>query len=118
LSGRNGMDFYDSAATKLADDLYVMFPSAFYTADKPGTVRPHMAVSRDGKKVERVGREPVLPAEAGAFDNTALYMAPGVPGNRPGTYWFYHLGYRTGHHQNYEPKGGGVGRFLLVVDKD
>lgn len=52
----------------------------------------------------------------GSFDSTTIYVAPAVPGDRPGTYWFYYVGYKTGHHVNYEPKAGGIGRFLLVVD--
>ncbi len=113
-----GMHFYNNAATKLAKDLYVMFPSAFYAAEKVGPVRPHMAVSHDGKSYHRVGRDVVLPMDADSFDSTAIYVAPGVPGDRPGTYWFYYVGYRTGHHVQYERMAGGVGRFLLVVDEE
>jgi len=113
-----GMDFYDSAATKLAGNLYVMFPSAFYTKEKDGPVRPHMAVSRNGKDFQRVGRNPVLPMGRGSFDSTTIYVATAVPGDRPGTYWFYYVGYKTGHHVNYEPKGGGIGRFCLLVDEE
>ena len=52
------MHFYNSAATKLVDGLYVMFPSAFYTDSQ--TVFPHAALSRDGKAFQRVGRHPIL----------------------------------------------------------
>jgi dienelactone hydrolase len=113
-----GMHFYNNAATKLAKDLYVMFPSAFYTKEKDGPVRPHMALSRNGKDFQRVGRDPVLRMGRGSFDSTTIYVAPGVPGDRPGTYWFYYVGYKTGHHVNYEPKAGGIGRFLLLVDEE
>ncbi len=111
----DGMDFYNSATAKLAENLYVMFPSGFY---RDHTVRPHMAVSRDGKNFQRVGREPLLPLGAdGAFDAKQIYVAPGaVPGEQPGTYWFYYNGYHKDHRGPWN-KDGGLGRFLLVVDQ-
>ena len=145
------LHFYNSAATKLADGLvpseveglYVMFPSAFYTGD--GTVRPHLAVSRDGRNFQRAGREgtpiptnregppnatvrvwgphwgpPLLEPGAG-FDDKGLYVAPGaIPGPRPGSWWFYYVGTRTKHDDNV-PKNvryeGGYGRFLLALER-
>ena len=110
------MHFYNSAATKLQEDLYVMFPSGFYTGDQ--TVRPHLAVSRDGKTFERVSRDVALPlGAAGTFDSKSIYVMPGaIPGDKPNTYWFYYAGYDIGH--NGEPKySGGYGRFLLTVEE-
>ena len=133
------LHFYNSAATKgdpnpeasglgtpLADGLvpseveglYVMFPSAFYTSD--GTVRPHLAVSRDGRNFQRAGHKPLLEPGAG-FDDKGLYVAPGaIPGPRPGSWWFYYVGTRTKPDDNV-PKSiryeGGYGRFLLALER-
>jgi hypothetical protein len=110
------MHFYNSAATKLKEGLYVIFPSAFYTGDQ--TVRPHMGVSRDGRTFERVGRDVVLPLGApSTFDSKSIYVFPGaIPGDKPNTYWFYYDGYDIGH--NGEPKyAGAYGRFLLTVEE-
>ena len=113
-----GMDFYNPAAAKLADDLYVMFPSGFYSLEKDQTVRPHMAVSRDGKNFQRVGRDVVLPlGGSGSFDSKSIYVSPGaIPGDSPGTYWFYYQGFNVGHNGP-QKMAGGTGRFLLVVEK-
>ena len=110
------MHFYNSAATKLKENLYVIFPSAFYTGDQ--TVRPHLAMSRDGKTFERVSRDVALPlGAAGTFDSKSIYVMPGaIPGDKPNTYWFYYAGYDIGH--NGKPKySGGFGRFLLTVEE-
>jgi hypothetical protein len=110
------MHFYNSAATKLKKHLYVMFPSGFYTGDQ--TVRPHLAVSRDGKTFERASHDVALPLGAqGTFDSKAIYVSPGaIPGDKPNTYWFYYDGYDIGH--NGKPKySGGTGRFLLTVEE-
>ncbi|MCG3149541.1 MAG: hypothetical protein PCFJNLEI_03004 [Verrucomicrobiae bacterium] len=108
------MQFYNSAATKLREGLYVMFPSGFYIDDQ--TVRPHLAVSCDGKNFERVGRAVALPlGAAGAFDSQSIYVAPGaIPGPESDTYWFYYAGY-TIRHDGQPDYAGGVGRFLLTV---
>jgi hypothetical protein len=110
------MHFYNSAATKLKDGLYVMFPSAFYTdAD---VVRPHAAFSSDGRKFERVGREPVMDFGT-VFDTKGIYVAPGAtPGDEPGTYWFYYDGTNINHDQTRPDSvhcDGGLGRFLAVI---
>jgi hypothetical protein len=110
------LQFYNSAATKLKKHLYVMFPSGFYTGNQ--TVRPHLAVSRDGKTFERVGRDVAVPLGAeGSFDSKSIYVHPGaIPGDQPNTYWFYYGGYDIGH--DGKPKySGGYGRFLLTVEK-
>ena len=110
------LQFYNSAATKLKKHLYVLFPSGFYTGDQ--TVRPHLAVSRDGKTFERVGRDVVLPLGApGAFDSKMIFVHPGaIPGDRPHTYWFYYGGYDIGH-DGKAKYSGGYGRYLLTVEE-
>jgi hypothetical protein len=109
------LHFYNSAATKLRDDLYVMLPSAFYTAD--GTVRPHLAVSGDGVSFTRVGRTPLLEPGPG-FDSQGLYVAPGaMPGPVADSWWFYYVGTATKHDRSVDSEigyEGGFGRFLLV----
>ncbi len=116
------LNFYNSAATKLRDGAYVMFPSAYYSATigqstREGTVVPHMAVSTDGRTWERIGREPTIPLGKG-FDNKSIYVGPGaVPGDRPGTWWIYYAGSQTGHddkHASMVRRIGGIGRFLVV----
>lgn len=108
------LHFYNSAATRLRDDLYVLFPSAFFTGDQ--TVRPYLAASRDGRRFERIGREAFLPLGAeNAFDSRSIYVAPGaVPGDKPGTWWIYYIGLAIGHDGKPE-RAGGYGRFLLEV---
>src|SRR4051794_36073386 len=67
------LHFYNSAASKLRDGLYIMFPSGFTKGDD--LVRGHMALSHDGLKWERVGRGPVLDLGK-SFDRCGLYVAP------------------------------------------
>ena len=118
-------DFYNSAATKLKDNLYVMFPSAFYSinngASGPGaeTVVPHMAVSTNGRDFIKVGHAPAVPlgTQTGSFDRGSIYVGPGfVPGPRPDTYWFHYVGNTARHNEvlvgTYK---GGLGRFLLTI---
>jgi hypothetical protein len=107
------MQFYNSAATRLKDALYVMFASAFYT--ESGRVVPHLAVSADGRAWERLGREPRLPLGRG-FDSMGIYVGPGaVPGDKPDTWWMYYGGYTNGHDVITHHMGG-IGRFLLVLE--
>ena len=107
---------YNSAATKLRDDLYLMLPSGFFT--KNGTVLVYAALSRDGKHFCRVGRTPILGLGKG-FDKTGIYVAPGaIPGEKPDTYWFYYEGTAVPHDENKPTKvhsDGGIGRFLLNI---
>lgn len=110
-----GMDFYSNAATKLADDLYVMFPEAFYATDQ--TIRCHLAWSRDGVHFARYGRKPVVDLGPD-FDSGMVIVNPGaVPGDAPNTWWFYYFG--TPRKHNVPPAkvgyAGGMGRFLLVT---
>jgi hypothetical protein len=112
-----GMQFYTNAATKLADQLYVMFPAGFYTKNQ--TVRSHLAYSRDGVHFTRVGREPVVDLGK-TFDSKGVYVLPGaVPGDKPNTWWFYYFG-TTVEHDSSNPNDthndGGLGRFLLVLE--
>ena len=113
-----GLNLYNSAATKLMDSVYVMFPSVYDA--KTGIVVPHMAASTDGRAWVRVGREPKLPLGA-AFDSKSIYVCPGaVPGDKPGTWWMYYSGYSAGHDDKYESliqRQGGIGRFLLVLEE-
>ncbi len=111
-----GMQFYTSAATKLRDDLYVMFPAAFYTKEQ--TVRSHLAWSRDGVHFTRYGREPVVDLGT-AFGTMGIYVMPGaIPGELPNTWWFYYSATDIEH--DADPvgvkAGGGIGRFLLVME--
>ena len=109
--------FYNSAATRLTDSVYVMFPSAYYA--KTGIVVPQMAVSTDGRSWDRMGREP-RPPLGRVFDNKSIYVGPGaIPGDRANTWWIYYAGYTKGHDDKYESliqRMGGVGRFLLVLE--
>jgi len=112
------MHFYNSATTKLRDNLYLMFPSGFFTHD--GTVVVYSAFSRDGKQFSRLGRTPLLGLGSG-FDRTGIYVAAGaIRGKKPGTYWIYYGGTAVPHDDSTPTKvhyDGGVGRFLLrVVD--
>jgi hypothetical protein len=107
---------YNSAATKLRDDLYLMLPSGFFT--KTGKVLAYAAFSRDGKHFQRLGRSPLLGLGKG-FDSKGMYVAPGaIPAAEPNTYWFYYEG-TASPHDGYVPSkihyDGGIGRFLLKV---
>jgi hypothetical protein len=112
---RSDMQFYNSATAKLKDNLYLMFPSGFFTKD--GTVLVYAAYSRNGKQFFRLGHTPLLGLGKG-FDKTGIYVCAGaIPGEKPGTYWIYYFGTATlhdatpaSHHFN-----GGLGRFLLKV---
>lgn len=111
-----GMQFYTSAATKLRDDLYVMFPAAFYTKNQ--TVRSHLAWSRDGIHFTRYGREPVVDLGT-TFGAMGIYVMPGAtPGDLPNTWWFYYSATDIEH--DADPAGvkagGGIGRFLLAME--
>ncbi len=108
------IQFYNSAATKLKDDLYVMFPSAFDT--KKDMVTVHAAWSRDGKKFQRIGRDTVL-ANGTGFDSLGMYVGPGaVPGPKKDSWWFYYVG-TSAHHDHPDPArtNGGLGRFLVTL---
>ncbi len=114
------MDFYNNACTRIKEDLYVMFISAFYKTE--GVIRVLGAWSRDGRSFQRLGRKPLLDLGEG-FDSKVLYVAPGaVPGPRPDTYWFYYLGQAAKHDDNVPGKvhhGAGIGRFLVeILDGD
>jgi hypothetical protein len=108
--------FYNSAATRLRAQLYLMFPAVFTVDD--GMVRLHAAYSRDGRKFRRMGRGPLVGLGQG-FDRAGLYAAPGaVPAGRPNTWWFYYLGLSTRHDESQPGKtrsDGGIGRLLVRV---
>ncbi len=110
------LHYYNSAAVKLQDSLYVTFPSVYDA--QTGIVIPHLAVSRDGRQWSPVSEVPGLSLGRG-FDGKSIYVGPGaVPGDRPGSWWVYYSGYRTGHDDAFKSKVqhlGGVGRFLLVL---
>jgi hypothetical protein len=113
---RSDMHFYNSATTKLKDNLYLMFPSCYF--QKTETVTVCAAFSRDGKQFCRLGRTPLLGLGKG-FDKTCIYVAAGAtPGENPGTYWVYYGGTAVPHDDNRPSKvrsDGGLGRFLLKV---
>jgi hypothetical protein len=109
--------FYNSAATKLSSGLYLMLPSALLP---DGTLSVHSAFSRDGKQFCRLGRKPLLGPGQG-FDSEGVYVGPGaVPGQKPGTYWFYYLGVSAPHDEKpaNSHSNGGIGRFLLNIILD
>lgn len=111
-----GMQFYSSAATRLTDGIYVMFPAACYTKNQ--TSRSHLAWSRDGVHFTRYGREPVVDLGT-TFDTKGVYVMPGAtPGDEPNTWWFYYFGTNVEHDTNPEDieYSGGAGRFLLVLE--
>jgi hypothetical protein len=106
--------FYNSATTKLKDDLYLMFPSGLYMKD--GSVVVFAAFSHDGKQYYRLGRTPLLGLGKG-FDKMGIYVSAGaIPGEKPGTYWIYYGGTEMSH-EDPTPRhyDGGLGRFLLNV---
>ena len=108
--------FYNSAATKLASDLYLLLPSSLMS---DGTLPVYAAFSRDGRHFSRLDRKPLLGPGQG-FDNKGLYFGPGaVPAEKPGTYWFYYLGVSVPHDGNVPQKvrrDGGIGRLLIRVE--
>jgi hypothetical protein len=105
--------YYNSAATKLREGLYAMAPSIFTTSD--GRVRPTLWLSENGTNFFRIENVPLVGLGSG-FDNTTIYVAPAVPGDAPGEYWFYYVGSEVKHDEN-NPKtvhsAGGIGRFKL-----
>ena len=110
------MHFYNSATTKLKDNLYLMFPSGYFTKD--GTVLVYAAFSRDGKQFRRLGHTPLLGLGKG-FDKKCIYVSAGaIPGEKSGTYWIYYGGTAVSHDDPLpRHNDGGIGRFLLnVVD--
>lgn len=115
----SNLHFYNNAATKLDENLYIMFPSAFLRGED--TVFPHVAFSSDGRHFIREGRAPVMTGGRG-FDSMGVYVAPGtIPGPEPGTWWFYYCGTDVGHDAT-NPKTakytGGIGRFLARIEHD
>jgi len=112
------MDFYNSAAVKLRDDLYLMFPSAFTHGDD--LVVPQVAASRDGKHFTRLNdRKPILPLGKG-FDSKCIYVMPGAtPADKPNTWWIYYLGCDFKHGESIPKRikyRGAVGRALIEVE--
>ena len=108
-------EFYNSAATKVKDNLFIIFPSAY--SRKTGLVLPYLSASQDGINFERIGTGPFLEFGNG-FDNKCIYAGPGcVPGDKPGTYWFYYVGYNKGHDDPLSSwkYAGGIGRFLIKI---
>jgi hypothetical protein len=113
----DNLHFYNSAASRLGDGLYLILTSAFYTGED--VLRVHAAWSEDGHTFRRLGHEPLLDVGQG-FDSMGLYVGPGaIPGDEPGTYWFYYVGHSAGHDAS-RPQTtqylGGIGRFLLRVE--
>lgn len=115
------LNLYSSAATKLRDGLYVMFPSVYYSTavgqSSNGTIAAQMAISTDGRTFAREHRDAVVDL-GGGFDSKSIYVGPGaVPGDRPDTWWIYYVGLAKGHDDKLESQTqhlGGIGRFLLV----
>lgn len=110
------MDLYNSAVTKLREDLYIIFSSGFYR--KQDVLFPQVAVSRDGKAFEKVGDRPIL-GPGPKFDRCGVYVAPGaIPGPTPNSWWFYYLGTNMHYDQakvEQDLFDGGYGRFLLTL---
>jgi hypothetical protein len=107
--------YYTNAATKLREGLFAMVPSIFTTSD--GHVRPTLWLGQDGTNFFRLDDRPLVGLGKG-FDNTTMYVAPGVAGDGPGEWWFYYVGSEVKHDEN-SPKtvhfAGGLGRFKLKV---
>lgn len=113
------LHLYNSAATRLGDGLYIMFPSAFYTISD--TVCPLLAMGPDGRQFDRIGRNPVLPLGNG-FDSKGIYVASGgIPAGVAGEYWFYYTGTTVKHDETKPGKvksAGGIGRFRLILSEN
>ncbi|MBN2294114.1 MAG: hypothetical protein JXM70_16930 [Pirellulales bacterium] len=112
------MHFYNSAAAKLKDNLYLMFPSSYF--QKTETVTVSAAFSRDGKNFQRLGRTPLLGLGKG-FDKAGIYVCAGaIPAEKPNTYWIYYFGTAARHDATPEMHNfnGGLGRILLKVEDD
>ncbi|MBM3498515.1 MAG: hypothetical protein FJX74_07565 [Armatimonadetes bacterium] len=113
----DNLHFYNSAATRLSESLYLLLPSGFYVGED--VLRVHAAWSADGRTFHRLGRQPLLDVGEG-FDSMGLYIGPGaIPADEPGTYWLYYVGSSLGHDQNVPDKAtylGGIGRFRLRVE--
>ena len=118
------LQFYNPAVAKLHPNVYVMFPSGFYTGED--VVRVHAALSSDGQNFQRVGRRPAMDLGTG-FDSKGLYVGPGaVPADKPEQFWFYYLGVSHGHDEKEPAKlksgggigSGGIGRFLVTLIPD
>jgi hypothetical protein len=111
--------FYNSAASKLGEGLYVMFPSAYTTGDD--LVRPLLAVSRDGVTWQRIGRTPAIELGKG-FDRSCIYVVPApTPAEKPGEWWFYYNGSSVSHNANTPDKAkfdGAIGRFRIKATTD
>ncbi|MFB0502883.1 MAG: hypothetical protein ACETWE_03535 [Candidatus Bathyarchaeia archaeon] len=101
------MDFYNSAAVKYpyADDVYLMFPSAYHHYPEPpkgkhrndGPLDIRFAVSRDGIAWKRPDRGPFIPLGVkGQWDDSALYMTTGMIRN-DNQLFMYYSGYDFTH---------------------
>ncbi len=107
--------YYNSAATKLREGLFVMVPSIFTSSD--GHVRPSLFLSNNGVNFFRVSAGPVVGLGT-KWDSVSMYVAPGVASDAADEYWFYYVGSDVKHDEN-TPKtthfAGGIGRFKLKV---
>jgi len=94
------MDFYNSAAVKYpyADDVYLMFPSAYHHYPDPpmgrhkndGPLDMRFAVSRDGITWKRPDRGPFIRLGVkGQWDDSALYMTTGMIRNGDQLFMYY-----------------------------
>lgn len=123
------MDFYTSAAIKYpyAEDVYLMFPSAYYHYPDPpvgkyrndGPLDVRFAVSRDGRVWSRIDRTPFIPLGVeGDFDDSAIYMVTGLI-KRGDEIFMYYVGYDFTHGAyNVETDRfkGVISRVVLRVD--
>lgn len=130
----DAMDFYNSSAVKypLAEDVYLMFPSAYYhyrreVAEKMGSTHPdndgpmdiQFAVSRDGVHWTRHDRRPFIPlGKTGGWNGGCLYMSYGMIIHED-EIWLYYTGYNFTH-GNYDVKRdkykGVISRAILRLD--
>lgn len=112
---KDGLQFYNSATSKLKNNMYLMFPSGLFTKD--GIVLVYEAFSRDGKTFDRLGHNPLLDLGKG-FDKTSIYVSSGaLHGETSGTFWINYTGLSKSHEDTSPSfREGGVGRFLLKVD--
>ncbi len=101
------LDLYTNAAVKypFADNLYLMFPSAYFHYPDPpkgnyrndGPLDVRLAVSRDGIRWSAVDRSPFVPLGVeGEFDDSAIYMTTGII-RKDAELWMYYGGYDFTH---------------------
>jgi len=113
-----GYDIYNPGVMKLNDSLYIAMPSKF-DYDKDSLI-PGLAVSRDGRNFTFSPKFNFLKL-GDDFDRKMIIISPNVIYDKiKEGYWVYYMGTKYGHDQRLKYANkymGGVGRFLLKVNK-